>query len=66
MKNQIAFLLTGLIAGLICVAPGVSTLMLLTLTWGVGPAVFAAVVARIIITGGRRHPQANLCDILRG
>ncbi|HSE29954.1 MAG TPA: hypothetical protein VLA93_00090 [Pyrinomonadaceae bacterium] len=55
MKTRITFLMTGLIAGVVCVAPGVSWLMLLTLTWGVGPAFFVAVVVGIIITGARHH-----------
>jgi hypothetical protein len=66
MRNQIKFLLTGLIGGLVCVAPGGSLLMLFTLTWGVGPAFFAAVVAGIIITGARRHLQANLLRYMAG
>lgn len=66
MKNQITFLLTGLIMGLVCVLPGKSLLMLLTLTWGVGPALFIAVVAGIIITGARRHLQAGLLRYIAG
>ena len=66
MKNQITFLLTGLIGGLVCVAPGVSWLMLLTLTWGVGPAFFAAVVAGIIITGARHRLQAGFLRYIAG
>lgn len=66
MSFQTKFLLTGLIAGLVCVAPGVSWLMLLTLGWGVGPGFFAAVVAGIIITGARRHFEGNLLRYLLG
>jgi hypothetical protein len=66
VKNQLTFLLTGLIAGLVCVAPGVSWLMFLTLTWGVGPAFFVAVVAGIVITGARRHLQANVLRYIAG
>lgn len=66
MKTQITFWLTGLIGGLGCVAPGVSWLMLLTLTWGVGPAFFVAVVAAIIITGARRHLQAGFLRYITG
>lgn len=40
--------------------------MLLTLTWGVGPAFFAAVVAGIIITGARRHLQAGFLRYIAG
>lgn len=66
MKNEMKFLLTGLIGGLICVAPGVSWPMVLTLGWGVGPTFFAAVVAGIIFTGERRHLKANLLQYLAG
>lgn len=66
MKNQLTFLLTGLIAGLVCVAPGVSWLMLVTLTWGVGPAFFVAVVAGLIMTGARRHLRANFLRYIAG
>ena len=59
MKNQITFLLTGLIMGLVCVIPGISLLMFFTLTWGVGPCFFLAVVVGIVITGARRHVQAG-------
>lgn len=65
MKNQITFLLTGLIGGLVCVMPG-PLLGLLTLTWGVGPAFFVAVVAGIVITGARRYLQANVLRCLAG
>lgn len=65
MKNEMKFLLTGLIGGLACVAPGLS-FMLLTLTWGVGPAFFVAVVAGIIITGERRNLQANPLQYMAG
>ncbi len=66
MKIKITFLLTGLIGGLVCVAPGVSWLMLLTLTWGVGPAFFLAVVAGIIISGARHHLQAGFLRYIAG
>jgi hypothetical protein len=66
MKTRIMFLLTGLIAGLVCVAPGVSWLMLLTLTWGVGPAFFVAVVVGIKITGARHHLQGGFLRYLVG
>jgi hypothetical protein len=65
-RQQITFLMTGLIMGLVCVLPGKSLLMLLTLTWGVGPAFFAAVVAGIIITGARRHLQAGFLRYIAG
>jgi hypothetical protein len=65
MKNEMKFLLTGLIGGLTCVAPAPS-FMLLTLTWGVGPAFFVAVVVGIILTGGRRDLQANVLQYMAG
>ncbi len=48
--RQITFLLSGLFAGLICVAQGLSAVSLLTLTWGVGPMFFLAVIAAILVT----------------
>jgi hypothetical protein len=65
MKNQITFLLTGFLGGLLCVMPG-PLLSIFTLTWGVGPAFFVAVIAGIIITGARRHLQAGLLRYLAG
>jgi hypothetical protein len=65
MKPKITFLLAGLIGGLVCVTPG-PLLSIFTLTWGVGPAFFAAVVAGIIITGARRHLQADFLRYLAG
>jgi hypothetical protein len=59
MKNQLAFVLTGLLAGMVCVLPGESFLMLLTLTWGVGPAFFIAVFAGLAITGARSQVRAG-------
>lgn len=65
MRTKIAFFLAGLIGGLVCVLPG-QLLSIFTLTWGVGPAFFAAVVAGIIITGARRHLQADFLRYLAG
>ena len=65
-RSQVTFLLAGLIAGLICVAPGMSPIILLTLTWGVGPLFFIAVVASIFITGERRHIPAGFLLYLIG
>lgn len=65
MKTRITFLLAGLIAGLVCVTPG-PLLSIFTLTWCVGPAFFAAVVAGIIITGARRHLQADFLRYIAG
>lgn len=64
--KQIAFLLTGLIAGLICVAPGSSWVVLLTLTYGVGPIFFVAVLGGILVTGAWRHIQADFLRYLAG
>ncbi|HUE81005.1 MAG TPA: hypothetical protein VMM84_02745 [Pyrinomonadaceae bacterium] len=65
MRIKITFLLTGLISGLVCVTPG-PLLSIFTLTWGVGPAFFIAVVAGIIITGARRHLQVNFLRYIAG
>lgn len=65
MKTRITFLLTGLIGGLVCVTPG-PLLSIFTLTWGVGPAFFIAVVAGIIITGARHHLQASFLRYAAG
>jgi hypothetical protein len=65
MKTKITFLLTGLIGGLVCVMPG-PLLSIFTLTWGVGPAFFVAVVAGIIMTGAGRHLQADLLRHIAG
>jgi hypothetical protein len=65
MKPKITFLLTGLIAGLLCVAPG-RLLSIFTLTWGVGPAFFVAVVAGIVLTGARQNLQGDLFRYLAG
>jgi len=68
-------LLTGFIAGLVCVAPGPllnifsltgALLTIFTLIWCVGPSFFIAVVAGIIITGAQRHLQTNLLHYLAG
>jgi hypothetical protein len=66
MKTKITFLLTGIIAGLVCVMPGPSFLSIVTLTWGVGPAFFVAVVAGVMITGARRHLQADVLRYMAG
>ena len=58
MKTKITFFVAGLIGGLVCVMPG-PLLSIFTLTWGVGPAFFLAVIAGIIITGARCHLQAD-------
>jgi hypothetical protein len=65
MKTKITFLLTGLIAGLLCVMPG-PLFSIFTLTWGIGPAFFVAVIAGIIITGARRHLQAAFLRYIEG
>lgn len=65
-RRQITFLLAGLIAGLICVAPGSSWVVLLTLTYGVGPSFFAAVLAGILVTGAWRHLKADFLRYLAG
>jgi hypothetical protein len=65
MKNQTKFFITGLIGGLICVAPGTSLLVIFTLTWGVGLAFFAAVVVGII-TGARQHLQIGPLRYIAG
>jgi len=54
-RQQITFLLTGLIAGMSSVTLGLSWLAVLTL--GVGPLFFVAVVAGIAITGARSQLQ---------
>jgi len=65
MKTKITFSLTGFIGGLACVIPG-PLLSIFTLTWGVGPAFFVAVLAGIIITGARRHLQAGFLRYIAG
>jgi len=65
MKTRITFLLAGLIGGLVCVTPG-PLLSIFTLTWGVGPAFFVAVVAGIITTRARRHLQAGFLRYIAG
>jgi len=65
MKTKITFLLTGLIGGLVCVMPG-PLLSIFTLTWGVGPAFFVAVVAGVIIAGARSHLLANVLRYIAG
>ena len=62
MKRHIPFLLTGSVAGGICVAVGSSWLVLVNLSYGVGPAFFLAVVAGLALTGGWRKVK---CDLLR-
>jgi hypothetical protein len=58
MRNQqITFLLSGLIAGLISVTLG--TLSLVFLAYGVGLLFSAAVVAGIALTGAWRHVQVG-------
>jgi hypothetical protein len=65
MKANITFLLTGLLGGVVCVAPG-PWLSIFTLTWGVGPAFFLALVAGVIITGARWHLQTNFLRYIAG
>ncbi|HEY5884684.1 MAG TPA: hypothetical protein VIT88_08360 [Pyrinomonadaceae bacterium] len=65
MKTKITFLVTGLLGGLVCVTPG-PLLSIFTLTWGVGPALFVAVVAGVIITGARRHLEASFLRYTAG
>ena len=65
MKTRITFFLAGLIGGFVCVTPG-PMLSIFTLTWGVGPAFFVAVVAGIIITGARGYLQANFLRYVAG
>ena len=65
MRIKITFLLSGLIGGLVCVLPG-PLLSIFTLTWGVGPAFFVAVLAAIVIAGARHHLQADLLRYIAG
>lgn len=57
--------MAGLIGGLVCVTPG-PLLSIFTLTWGVGPAFFIAVIAGIVITGARRHLKADFLGYVAG
>lgn len=70
MKRQpITFLLTGLIAGLICVGfrfLGSPETAIIGLTWAVGPLFFVATVVGIAITGGRRYLQLGFMRYLTG
>jgi len=63
-REQITFLLTGLIAGLISAALG--TRWLAILTYGIGPLFFVAVVAGIVITGASRYVQLTFWRYLAG
>lgn len=65
MRTKVTFLLAGLIGGLVCVLPG-PLLSIFTLTWGVGPAFFFAVLAAIVVTGARRHLQPGLLLYIAG
>lgn len=65
MKPKMTFLLTGLMGGLVCVAPG-RLLSIFTLTWGVGPAFFIAVVVGVIMTSARHQLQAGVLRYLAG
>jgi hypothetical protein len=63
-RQQTTFLLTGLIAGLICVTLGRSWLGILGL--GVGALFFVAVLAGIAITGAWRYMQVGYLRYLAG
>lgn len=67
MKHQIMFLLAGMIAGLICVALGLSgspKIAIIGLTWGVGPLFSVALLAGIAITGAWRYLKAGVLRYL--
>jgi hypothetical protein len=69
MKREIPFLLTGLIAGLVCAAfpwSGSPWLAILGLTYGIGPLFFVAVVAGILVTGAWRYIRADFLHYLAG
>lgn len=63
-RQQITFLLTGLIAGLSCVTLG--TLSLVFLAYGVGPLFFVAIVAGIAITGAWGYVRVSFLRYLAG
>jgi hypothetical protein len=68
-RKQLIFLITGLIGGLICVSfvwSGSPWLMILGLTYGVGPLFFVALIGGILITGAHRYLRADLLHYLAG
>ena len=68
-KQPITFLVTGLIAGLICVGfrfLGSPEKAIMGLTWAVGPLFFFATVGGIAITDGRRYLQLSFMRYLTG
>ena len=70
MKTKpITFSIAGLLAGLIVVAiksVGSVEIMILSLTWFVGPLFFVATLTGIVLTGARRCFQAGLLRYLSG
>jgi hypothetical protein len=68
-RQQITFFVAGLIAGLICitlVSFGPPEVAIMTLTTGVGPLFFVAVVAGIVISGAWHHFRPGLLRYLGG
>jgi hypothetical protein len=63
-RQQITFVLSGLIAGLFSVSLG--TLSLEFLAYGVGPLFFVAVVMGIVITGSWRFVQSSFWRYFAG
>jgi hypothetical protein len=63
-RQEITFLLTGLIAELCCVALG--TVSLVFLVYGVGPLLFVAIVAGIAITGAWGYVRVSVWRYLAG
>ena len=67
--HQIISFLTGLIAGLICVAfrsYGSPEVAIIGLTWGVGPLFFAAIVVGTVLTGASQYFHPGLLRYLAG
>lgn len=63
-RQQITFLLSGLVAGLVCGTLGTSSPVILV--YGVGPLFFAAVVVGIAITVGWRYVQVSFLRHVAG
>ena len=68
-RKEITFLVTGLIAGMVCVTfpwSGSPWLAILGLTYGIGPLFFVAVLAGVLITGAWRQIPAQFLHYLAG
>lgn len=68
-RQQITFFLAGLTAGLICITLaffGSPEVAIMTLTTGVGPLFFVAVIAGMVISDARRHFHPGLLRYLVG